>query len=131
MPIECLCKPDDSLVIFTHIGLVSDEEFLERYIACFNDPDFDSSFDLLVDLRQTNSSARSTAVLSKLAEFMGQKYMGAKTSPKAAVLAPERLSFGLARIFEVFSEDVNIDFKVFREADEATEWLGVAENLLD
>lgn len=131
MPITCQFKPDESLVVFTHIGMVSDEEFLTRYEACFEDPRFDNSFDLLVDLRETNSSPRGTTVLSRLADYMRQKYENVEREPKAAVLAPELLSFGLARMFEVFSEDVTIDFRVFRTIDEAVDWLGMSGNPLE
>ena len=131
MPITCQFKPDESLVVFAHVGMVSDEEFLTRYEACFEDPGFDSSFDILVDLRQTNSSPRGTTVLSKMADYMRDKYENVERGPKAAILAPELLSFGLARMFEVFSEDVTIDVKVFRTVDEAVDWLGKSGNPFD
>lgn len=51
--------------------------------------------------------------------------------PKIAVIAPKDLSFGMARMFEAFSDTVPFNFGVFREIDAALAWLGVPENLLE
>ena len=130
MPITCQLIQGERLAIFTHVGLVSDDEFLDRYRASFEDPQFDTSYDLLVDLRQTNSSVRGTKVLSQLAEYMWQLYAEAKSAPKVAVLAPGQLSFGLARMFESFSHDVKINFRVFRTAKSGLTWLERPPDLL-
>jgi hypothetical protein len=70
MPITYQLKPDERLVIMVHIGVVTDDEFLSFYKALYEDTRFDKSFNLLVDLRQTESSVRSAAALNQLADFI-------------------------------------------------------------
>jgi hypothetical protein len=131
MPITCQFKPDARLIIFVHVGVVPDEEFLSSYRAFYKDPRFDKSFNLLVDLRRTDSSVRSSEALRKLADFIRGALAISKARPKVAVIAPEDLSFGLARMSQVFSDTVPWDFAVFRAPDAALAWLRVPENLMD
>ena len=131
MPITYQLKSDERLVILVHAGIVTDDEFLSFYRALFEDNRFDMSFNMLVDLRQTESSVRSAAALNEFADFMRRQFISITVRPKVAVVAPEDVSFGLARMYEVFSGDVPWEFAVFRAADAALAWLGLSENLLD
>lgn len=70
MPITYQLKPDERLVILSHVGAVSDNEFLSFYKALYEDTRFDKSFNLFVDLRLTESSARSPSALQDFADFM-------------------------------------------------------------
>jgi len=131
MPIRYELKPDQKLVILVHVGAVTDEEFLSFYRDLYETAGFDDSFNLLVDLRHTESSVRSTAALAELVNFMRRQYLSTTRRPKVAVVAPEDISFGLARMYEGFSSDVPWDFVVFRAVDAALAWLGLPENLTD
>jgi hypothetical protein len=131
MPITYQLKPDERLVILIHVGAVSDDEFLSFYKALFEDSRFDKSFNLLIDLRQAESSVRSTAALNKFAHFVRQQFVNTTARPKVAVVASEDISFGLARMYEVLSGAVPWEFVVFRTANAALAWLGLSENLMD
>jgi hypothetical protein len=131
MPITYQFKPDERLVIVTHVGAVPDDEFLSFYKAFYDDTRFDKSFNLLIDLRRTESSARSPSALQESVDFMQQQFVNTSARPKVAVAAPGDLSFGLARMCEAFSNEAPWEFEVFRSADDALAWLGVAENLMD
>lgn len=131
MPITCDIKPDAKLVIFAHVGVVPDDEFLSSYRRFLKDPRFNKSFNLLVDLRRTNSSSRSSIALCTLAEFMQEVFTNNTTPPKIAVVAPKDLSFVMAHLYEVFSDSVLWDFTIFRALDAALAWLGAPENLME
>lgn len=131
MPITYQLKPDERLVVLVHVGVVTDDEFLSFYKALYEDARFDKSFNLLVDLRQTESSVRSAAALNEFADFVRGQYVSTTAPPKVAVVAPEDISFGLARMYEFFSGTVPWEFVVFREADAALAWLGLPEDLME
>jgi hypothetical protein len=131
MPITYQLKPDLRLVILVHAGVVTDDEFLSFYKALFQDNRFDESFKLLVDLRQAESSVRSGATLHEFADFIRRQYLSTTATPKVAVVAPEDISFGLARMYEAFSEEVPWEFEVFRAIDAALAWLGLPDSLLN
>lgn len=131
MPIRCKFKPEDDLVIFVHSGIVPDEEFLESYKDYHNDPRFDRSYNLLVDLRKTESSERSPQALKEVAEFRREFFKNFYERPKVAIIAPNDISFGLARVYEAYSDVVPENLVVFRAADAALAWLGVGKDLED
>lgn len=131
MPITYHLKPDERLVILVHTGIVTDDEFMSFYKALFEGTQFDESFNLLVDLRQAESSVRSAATLDEFANFIRRQYGSTTERPKVAVVAPEDISFGLARMYEVFSGDVSWEFEVFRTADTALAWLGLPESMMN
>jgi len=42
---------------------------------------------------------------------------------RVAIVVSTDLYFGLARMFQVFAENSGIDYQIFREIDEARDWL--------
>ena len=131
MPIEFHFRPDEKLVICMHVGTVNDDDFIASYKGLFENDRFDSSLNLLVDLRQTDSSQRSTDALQRFAFLAQTKYQNSSAHPKVAVVAPKALSFGLARRAEAFSHTVPWDFTVFYSEADALGWLGAPDNLLN
>ena len=129
MPISFDIRRDLSLAIATHEGVVPDEEFLTAYRSLYGSSRFDKSFNLLVDLTRADSSTRSTETLKGFADFIRGQYAGTDVSPKVAVVAPENISFGLARMYESFADTVRWEFRVFREIPDALFWMGLEEEL--
>ncbi len=130
MPIRFDINPDKSLVVVVHEGVVLDDEFLSTYQALFGHDRFDYSYNILVDLRQADSSTRSTNALKGFAGFIRNQYANITAQPQVAVVATENISFGLARMYEAFSDSVPWDFKVFRDVSEALVWLGLDGDFL-
>ena len=104
---------------------------MSAYKLLFENDRFDDSYNLLVDLRRADSSARGTDALRGFADFMRNQYVNVGTRPKIAVAATENISFGLARMYEAFSDSVPMDFMVFRELSGALKWMGLDGDLLD
>jgi len=131
MPITYHFMPDQKLVITVHVGTIPDDEFMNSYISLYKDARFDREFNQLVDLRQTDSSARDPETLQSFATFVQEQFRNSTATPKVAVIAPSDLSFGLARMYEAFSNIIPWDFVVFRSVDAALAWLGLPDNLTD
>jgi hypothetical protein len=130
MPIEFRAIPEHKLIIMTHEGPVSDEEFLESYRSYYESDRFDPTASMLVDLRRADSALRTPETLEHFAQFVGTKLAGAPARPKVAVVAPADVSFGLARMYEAFASSIEWDFVVFRALDAALAWLGVPDSVL-
>lgn len=131
MAIEHSVLPDHNLVILKHVGNIPDDEFLNFYKKFFTSDAVDLPMNLLVDLRKADSTPRSHKALHQFAEFMSSSLSVNQASIKVAVIAPDDLSFGLARMYEAYADIVPWDFVVFRFLDAALAWLGLPENLLD
>ena len=130
MTIESYVRPEHNMVIFVHTGRVSDDKFLTFYKSFFESDTFKPPMNLLVDLRETNSSSRSPEALLRFAELAEAKLADITASTKVAVVAPKDLSFGLARMYEILSDSVHWNFVVFRAMDAALAWLGLPEDLI-
>lgn len=131
MPITFHYRPEAQLMVCVHSGQVPDDEFLTRYTSMLESDRFHTTFNLLIDLRQADSSPRSGKVLRQIAEIAKLKYAGITTRPKVGVIAPRDLSFGLARMYEAFADPIPWEFVVFRSVDSALSWLGAPADLLD
>jgi hypothetical protein len=118
--------PATRLIVFVHDGVVSDEELLSSYKAVYDDPDIDVSFNQLVDLRRADSTPRSAAALRGLVDVLRPRLERLACRPRIGIVAPASLSYGLARMFEAFSQSVPMEIEVFRAVDAALEWLGVS-----
>ena len=129
MSIESHVRPEYNLVILVHTGRVPDDEFLSYYKGFFESDAFKPPMNLLVDLRETHSSARSPEALLRFAESAEERLATIAASTKVAVVAPKDLSFGLARMYKVLADSVQWNFVVVREMDAALAWLGLPEDL--
>ena len=130
MTINSCVRPEHNLVILAHVGETTDDEFLAFYKSLFECDSFDLSMNLLVDLREADSSHRSSGALHRVAEFVREALGDVTTTPKVAVVAPRDISFGLARMYELFADSVPWDFVVFRSMETALAWLRVPEDLI-
>lgn len=131
MSIEFRTRPDYNLGVLVHVGSTPDDEFLAFYKSFFESDAFDPSMNLLVDLREADSSTRSSEILQRFAEFVRMTLKDATTNTKVAVVAPRDLTFGLARMYEVFTDPVPWNFVVFRAMDAALAWLGLPEDVMN
>ena len=64
-----------------------------------------------------------TEEIKQIAEYAGK--LIASSATRVALLAPEDLSYGLARMYQAYQDTENKapDFKVFRSREEALSWL--------
>lgn len=131
MTIEFNISPEYNLIIIVHTGTIKDDEFLAFYKSLFKSDSFDPSMNLLVDLRETDSTPRTSDALHQFAEFARRILGDTATRQKVAVVAPNDISFGLARMCEVFSVDLPWDFVVFRSIDAALVWIGAPEDFIN
>ena len=131
MPITISSKREHNLIIITHKGVISDNEFLEFYSRFFQSDTLGSSKKLLIDLREADSNQRSTGTLHQFAGFVRKQLKDPKVKPKVAVVAPKSLSYGLARMYQSYADSVPWEFVVFRAVDAALAWLNVPEDIIE
>ncbi len=121
-------QPEVNLVICVHKGDRSDDEFLAASKSMYEN----DLFNRLVDMRQAKGSAsRSSNALRQLSEFVEMQFAETNAHPKIAIIAPEDSSFGISRMYEVFTDSAPWDLVVFRSVDPALSWLGLPEDFMD
>lgn len=130
MPISFHFKPEYNVVICRHVGTIDDQEFINSYHSLFEGDSFDPAMDLVVDLRQADSSKRSQEAIQEFAKYLKDWMQKTEKRSRVAVIAPRDVSFGLARMYEAYAEPAHREFTVFREENAALEWLGIPEDAL-
>lgn len=125
MPITYHILKDARLIISIHKGEVNNQEFLASYNAYLDDPEFDLNFSRLVDLRDAASQLRSAEALREVVNLIRSKYKDKTKGPKTAIVAQKDVSFGLARMYEGFSDKLPGETMVFRDIHKSVEWLDV------
>ncbi len=108
------------LIFTTPQGMFTGQDMLTHIKRLTEDPDFDPSYNQLVDLRAVIEFAMSAAELQVIT---GYRLFNEKS--RRAIVADKDITFGMARMYEVFREDAPEEIKLFRDMAEARRWLGL------
>ena len=102
-------------------GLLVLDELSDRMKKLLAHPEFDPSYDHLFDMSGvTGADDIRTSELESFALVRIFSY-----SSRRAIVAPDDLVYGFARMYEVFSRSTEDNFAIFRNEDEAMAWLEV------
>jgi hypothetical protein len=108
------------LVLTAEWGELSDADLRGLYDRIAEDPAFDPTFRQLCDLRNVT---RITASVETL-RYLAQSRIFHPGVRRAFVVGRE-VDFGLARLFQAYSETEGQVVEVFRSMSEAEVWLGL------
>jgi len=118
MPAFFEIEKDHRLVITSASGVVTMAEALAHNQKLRKDPDFDPSFSQLIDLSNVTKIELNREDILTLAQDPILS-----DNSRRAILATGDLTFGLARMFEMFRESKGKEtIRVFRNRDEARAW---------
>ena len=118
------------IVVTTWKGKVSNADLISAYTKLFEDPAFQPGFHELLDVSEADMVEVSGEGLRKLELFIESQTPDSVGEFKTAVVAPEDLSFGLARMYGFYSDDSSEAVRVFRDSEKALDWLGAPRELL-
>jgi hypothetical protein len=115
--------PERRLVETRVSGETSLEEVEEYLHRLTSDPAYHPDYVTLVDVRET-PTLFTASELRALSDFV--RSHSALTRARQAVVAGTDAAFGLMRMYEVFTADLPRPFRVFRNLNDACEWLSLA-----
>jgi SpoIIAA-like len=116
---------NDDVVEMTLNGTTGIDEVIQTFHQALDDSNTPEEFVLLLDVRESSSLAtRPTSEIIKVAEYLGPFQDRVK---RCAVLATENIHFGLSRLGAVYSETAGVMTSVFRDKEEAIDWLHSGE----
>ncbi len=131
MPILHTINEQLGIVLSSWVGQISDSELLPSYQQLYENELWKPGFHEIVDLRDADMSSVSSEGLDRLASMVKRYTIGKCDEFKTAVVAPDDLHFGIARIYEVHSSESPEIVMVFRDLNRAFEWLGIENTLLE
>lgn len=124
MPIVYSIDPSHNRVTLTYSGTITDRELFETFDRLYRDPAHRVGMDELSDLRAVHNVTVTSVGLQALADQTSRNLDHAHQGWRVAVVAPQDVVFGLARMYGLFREDSPELVRVFRDLRSAEEWLG-------
>ena len=124
MPVTHRVDPERKLLVTTFEGTVTGDELLRHAQAMASEPRRESPTRELVDLTQADGGAVASKTIRDVARLFRELYRDTP-SGRVAFVAPTDAGFGLARMFQHYRDQPDVEIRVFRKSDEALRWLGV------
>jgi hypothetical protein len=105
-----------------HEGEITYQAFRDSIRELYEHPDWQKGLDVISDLREASLVLSSSEMRQIITSFMVDD-----EANKLAVVVSRDSEFGMARMFEILSEETNIwkEYKIFRDMAEAKKWLGI------
>lgn len=126
MPGAYTIDPARSLVLSRGWGVLTSAELLRHVRSLAADPRFKSHFRQLADLREVTEIRVTAAAIREVA---GLNPFG--SGARRALAVGSDVVFGMARMYQILTDQSPDEFEVFRDLDRALEWLGVHESKPD
>lgn len=121
MSVEFRIEKDEGIIYGTLKGEVNYTEVLSALTGLVEGEDYDSDLNGITDLREMKWESDQSD-LRKLVQFLIRHRKQIGRSRSAVVVSSDR-TYGMARMFEVFSSESSIKVRVFRDYDEAKRWV--------
>ena len=104
-------------------GVIQDSDLLQAYETLLAQPDYDPTYNDLVDLRAvTRFEVSASGMRGVIAMYAPVDRLDVPT--KLAIVAASDVTFGMSRMYEVLrGDDVPEQIRVFRSYEEAVAWL--------
>ena len=121
MPIDYHIDNLEGIVYTTVSGVVTPEDLRSVRKRLAADADFSPNLKQIMDLRAITEIALTSQEVRELA--VGDSFA---PGSRRAILAPRDLDFGMARMYAAGTDNVQGNLRVFRDEDEARDWIEIA-----
>jgi len=119
MPVDYTIDKSQRMVFSKAYGILMDQDIISHQEMLRDDPEFDPGFSQLADCTGvTKADDLSTDAIYELAR---RNLFGAES--KRAFVAPQKLVYGLIRMFQILTEDYPDELLVCKDLTEARKYL--------
>ena len=122
MPICYRIDPKQKIVYITAEGILTDDELKKHVDNLLSDADYHPGFNRLSDFRAVSLVDLTGSGMRGLAQ--GKGTTNSEGSMRALVVSSD-LAYGMARMFQILTDDSSARIEVFKEITEARKWLGL------
>lgn len=130
MPVLYKIIPGLKAMYVSGKGKVSVEEIITEGARMFSDNEWRNGYKIMIDYRGiTEFDVKTDDVMKIVNQDKSNEYLFDKS--KCAIIACSDLVFGISRMWEALSGNKKTETMVFRDIDEAMEWLEVDETFLN
>ena len=124
MPIEYDIIDDKRLVLAKGSGVISSVDIIEHLYRLAADSRYTAPMKKLVDYRFIEDIQISPEEAQEIAQKK-RSYSSTFCGERCAFVSPEDGTYGTSRVHQALSESSNTNTEVFRQIEEALEWLDV------
>jgi len=125
MPFHNRVDKVNRIVFVDAIGEILIEDLIANELKILGRPDYNKNFSMLLDLSMAKPHHSVNLDKVKMSKEFVESIQERSGNCKWAVYAPDDSAYAFANMFEVLSKDISIATKVFRDSNEAKEWLGI------
>ena len=123
MPYTLIFDPDHDVVIGTGSGTLGYLEALEAAVSVWEHREWKGK-SIVWDFRIAQFEMTGDSV-REFADFV-TKHQPLSRPPRVALIVANEMTFGMARMFEAFREDLSTEVRVFQEYQDAVAWASQA-----
>ncbi|MDD9933952.1 MAG: hypothetical protein OXT09_10125 [Myxococcales bacterium] len=125
MPWTYRIDPSRRVIVRTFSGALTDQDLEEHRRALRADPEFASDYDQFSDYLGVTEMRVTADMIRTLA---GTRIFD--PGIRCAIVAADDLAYGFARMYQLGHEDAGEHVRIFRNREDALEWLGLEEGAL-
>lgn len=124
MPISYSIDKNLGAVFTTASGRLTEEELLADKQKLTADPDFSPGLVELSDIRAVTDLAITPEGVARMV-MQDEEDADKLGSHKLAIVVSKEVAFGLGRMYESMTQNNMPNVQIFREMEEARDWLGL------
>ena len=123
-----MCGLKQKLILATGFGIVTAKDVISHLDSLATEKKYIAPMKKLVDYRNIESiiiSPEEADIIARRKDELNNKF----SNERCAFISPGDLTFGTARVHQALVESVDINTAVFRNIEEALEWLDVTQDV--
>jgi hypothetical protein len=124
MPITYRIDPVQRVILTEASGVLTDEDVLAHKALLLKDPAFDPTYGELSDIRKIERLEVTSAGVQAMAQHDATN-ADKRHGHRLALVVSGEVVYGMARMYQIVSQQEDSGVGVFRTIDEASEWLGI------
>ena len=121
MPVTYQIDKSLQLVLTTAYGVITEEDTLAHQRTLLQDPEFEPTFNQLVDMRRATEIVVSASAVLRL--YVTELF--AEGTRRAIVFSEQESTPGTAEFSQIVRDFGRSDIRVFNDLEEARGWLGL------
>ena len=123
MPVNSKVNTELNIIVRTVTGELASDDVSQAISESLLDPDFKENMHVIWDLTQADVNKISTEQLLYVVEYIRSKIDSRGANYKIAIVAEMDLSYGISKMFEGYGGDLPVSIHVYRNIDEAYQWI--------
>jgi hypothetical protein len=123
MKFETAIDKTENLRMHKLSGPLAAKDVLEALRGVYSSPEFEPDTNVLWDVRDASVLSMSSSDVQEVSELVA-KHWGTGGTSRAALVVSKDFEFGLMKMYQVYLESrISTEVRVFRDIDEALEWV--------